>query len=246
LSPKHRAAQRRSVSRPLWRNELPLCCFQNTIIRLRPIAIEPEFALAALRHCYFNGIFAELSAGVGINHLGASRLSAIEIPVPPADEQKIIASEVADQLAAISQTRSTIERALDDGEQLRRSVWKQAFSGKLVPSTDNSRAVEAELEAIRLKLAAEATNETAARPKRPRRSKDATMPIALENIMEDHPDGLTPERLFALAGYGAEQVDEFYAQLATLADRIEEVRPNGAAALQWPRASEILVRLKEA
>lgn len=234
------------VGKPaIWRNELPLCCFQNTIIRLRPIAIEPEFALAALQHCYFNGIFAELSAGVGINHLGVSRLSAIDIPLPPADEQKIIASEVADQLAAISQTRSAIERALDDAEQLRRSVWKQAFSGKLVPSTDNSSAVEAELETIRLKLAAEATNETAARPKRSQRSKDVTMPIALENILEDHPDGLTPERLFALAGYGVEQVDEFYAELATLADRIKEVRPHDAAALQWPRGSEILVRLKE-
>ncbi|MBY9064975.1 restriction endonuclease subunit S [Sphingomonas yunnanensis] len=234
------------VGKPaIWRNQLPLCCFQNTIIRLRPTAIDPEFALAALQHCYFNGIFAELSAGVGINHLGASRLSAIEIPVPPADEQKMIASEVADQLAAISQSRSTIERVFDRAEQLRRSVWKQAFSGRLVPSTDKSSAIEAELQAIQLKLAAEATKELAALPATSRRSKDANMPIALENILRDYPDGLTPERLFAIAGYGAEQVDEFYTKLNMLVGQIEEVRPDDAAVLQWPRVSEILVRLKE-
>ena len=71
------------------------------------------------------------------------------------------------------------------------------------------------------------------------------MSIALDKILGDNPDGLTPERLFAIAGYGVEQVDEFYAELAALADRIEEIRPDDAAALQWPRASEILVRLKE-
>lgn len=233
------------VGKPaIWRNELPLCCYQNTIIRLRPVAIEPDFALAALQHCYFNGVFAELSAGVGINHLGASRLSGIEIPVPPGHEQTTIAREVADQLAAISESRLTIERALDHAQQLRRSIWKQAFSGKLVPTTNNSSAVLNELEAIRLKLAAEAANETAAPPKRARQSRNATMPTALSEILAEHADGLTPERLFALAGYGADQVDEFYSNLAALGERIEEVRPEGAAALQWPRASEIVLRLK--
>jgi len=34
----------------LWLDELPECCYQNTIIRFRPHAALPDYALAVFRH----------------------------------------------------------------------------------------------------------------------------------------------------------------------------------------------------
>ncbi|HEU0251016.1 MAG TPA: hypothetical protein VFR48_09870, partial [Solirubrobacteraceae bacterium] len=62
------------VGRPaIWREELPLCCFQNTVIRVRPHAVDPEYALLVFRHYLASGVFAEAARGIGIQHLGASR-----------------------------------------------------------------------------------------------------------------------------------------------------------------------------
>jgi len=235
------------VGKPaMWLEELPLCCYQNTVIRLRPFAMEPAFVLVALQHCYFNGVFSGLSAGVGINHLGASRLHRIEIPMPPVAEQSRISQEVKDQLETMSHSRRTIDRALKHAEQLRRSVWKQAFSGLLVKPSQDKNSAKTLLSSVRARLEIKTAEKLAARPSaKGRRQKDRPMRISLHQVLLDHPEGLSPERLFALGGYAGEQVDEFYAELGSLSERLVEERPADVDILQWPRAGEIILRLKE-
>ena len=235
------------VGKPaIWNEELALCCYQNTVIRLRPFAMEANFVLAVLQHCYFNSVFSNLSAGVGINHLGASRLSQISIPMPPRAEQKVIAQEVAAQLDAISQSRRSIERALELAAELRRSVWKQAFSGQLVTPSADVSSVATLLTAVRLRLETSAATQPNSRPKKTlRRQKDRTMRIPLLQILRDNPEGLTPEQLFKLAGYTSEQVNEFYAELTSISKQLVENRPQGDKILQWPKVGEIVLRLKE-
>jgi type I restriction enzyme S subunit len=75
------------VGKPaVWRGEIPNCCFQNTVIRLRQIGCDADYLLVALRNYYENGFFARLAGGVGINHLGAEKFSVVPIPVPPISE----------------------------------------------------------------------------------------------------------------------------------------------------------------
>lgn len=50
----------------IWRDELPDCCYQNTVIRFRPHAVLSEFALVVFRHYAASGIFGRVSRGVGI------------------------------------------------------------------------------------------------------------------------------------------------------------------------------------
>ena len=45
----------------LWRAELAECCYQNTIIRFRPHAVTPEYALTVFRHYVASGTFARES-----------------------------------------------------------------------------------------------------------------------------------------------------------------------------------------
>jgi type I restriction enzyme, S subunit len=91
-SPKH-------VGRPaIWRDELPLCCIQNTVIRFRPHAVWPEYALAVFRHYAASGVFARTARGSGLLHLGAGRFGALPFPLPPmAEQQRIVAVLDADR-----------------------------------------------------------------------------------------------------------------------------------------------------
>ena len=62
-SPEH-------VGKPaIWNDEIPDCCFQNTVIRLRPDGISSKYILTQLKNCYTNKIFAKLAGGDGINPL---------------------------------------------------------------------------------------------------------------------------------------------------------------------------------
>ncbi|WP_189082070.1 restriction endonuclease subunit S [Mangrovihabitans endophyticus] len=81
----------REVGKPaLWQDEITDCAFQNTLIRVRPKDIEPEFLLHYFRHAASVGKFAEASRGVGINHLGKEALASWQIPLPPAGERQRI------------------------------------------------------------------------------------------------------------------------------------------------------------
>jgi len=60
------------VGKPaVWQDQIDGCCFQNTIIRCRPIGVQPEYLHRLFLHYALNGEFARRARGVGIHHLGA-------------------------------------------------------------------------------------------------------------------------------------------------------------------------------
>ena len=102
------------VGKPvIWRDELDVCCFQNTLIRVRSEHARPEYLLLVLRQAALSGQFAQAAAGVGIHHLGASRLSKWPTPLPPlAEQDRIVAvaaqltDEVREGVADVEVARS--------------------------------------------------------------------------------------------------------------------------------------------
>lgn len=118
----------------LWRGELAECCYQNTIIRFRPHAVTPEYALTVFRHYVASGAFARLARGVGIQHLGASRFAGLAFPLPPLKEQGRIAKAVEDRLREIRDAESHLRSALDLLEAQRKEILAAATHGELVVS----------------------------------------------------------------------------------------------------------------
>jgi type I restriction enzyme S subunit len=116
----------------IWRNELPGCCYQNTVIRFRPHAVTPEFARLAFRHFSLTGIFARAARGVGIQHLGASRFSALPFPLPPHAEQIRIAAEVSTRMADLRSAETSLASALRRIAEQERAILAAAVAGTLV------------------------------------------------------------------------------------------------------------------
>ncbi len=120
------------VGKPaVWRNEVPLCCFQNTVLRLRPVVVYEKYVLATFQHFYTNSVFAKVAGGVGINHLGAEKFSVIPFPLPPLAEQKRILEEVERRLSVVEELESLVTTNLQRATRLRQSILQKAFEGKL-------------------------------------------------------------------------------------------------------------------
>ena len=121
------------VGRPaIWRGELPLCCFQNTVIRFRPHVVLPEYALLVFRHFMATGVFADVARGIGIQHLGASRLAKLPFPLPPLAEQGRIANEATNRLNELHAALTSLETALARTAEQDSEVLAAAIEGRLL------------------------------------------------------------------------------------------------------------------
>ena len=67
------------VGKPaIWKNQIPNCCFQNTVIRHQSYCRDfAAYLIWLYRYYYASGIFAQVAGGVGINHLSASKFARI-------------------------------------------------------------------------------------------------------------------------------------------------------------------------
>ena len=121
------------VGKPaVWNDEVPDCCFQNTLIRVR--APEP---LVPFLHLHFykdalTGEFARAARGVGIHHLGAKTLSDWEVHLPPRDEQRRIVQIVDSYFTRLDGVAATLERVRRNLKRYRASILKAAVEGQLV------------------------------------------------------------------------------------------------------------------
>lgn len=138
------------VGKPaLWRGEIEGCCFQNTVIRLRPVVIDSRYLLTVLKAYYTTGVFMLLAGGVGINHLSAGKFARLPVPIAPVEEQAFIISEVERRLSEADRLEATLQANLKRAERLRQAILKKAFSGELVPQNPEDEPASALLERIR-------------------------------------------------------------------------------------------------
>ena len=70
-------------------------------------------------------------------------------------------------------------------------------------------------------------------------------------VLSEHPEGLSPERVFALAGFaegefmdGTSPIDAFYAELKQVRKKLVEEKPSGHEAKRWPSNSQVILKAK--
>ncbi len=122
------------VGKPaIWRGEVPGCCSQKTLLRVRPVSTEvsSEWLHAAFLADALLGRFAKMAPGVGILHLTAERMFSWPIPMAPADEQREIVARIASAMAAVARLETVAAKALATAANLEKSVLAKAFRGQL-------------------------------------------------------------------------------------------------------------------
>jgi type I restriction enzyme S subunit len=93
--------------------------------------VVPEFARTIFEHFARNGLFAGVSKGVGIHHLGADRFSAMRFPLPPLPEQRRIVAKIEELFSDLDAGVAALERVRANLKRYRTAVLKAAVEGRL-------------------------------------------------------------------------------------------------------------------
>ncbi|MGR3936252.1 restriction endonuclease subunit S [Streptomyces sp. BRA346] len=139
--------------------------FTNSLLRFRAgEGVLPGWALLVFRrHLQAGRFMREVRITTNIAHLSASRLRAVEFPVPTLDEQQRLIATIKGRLARVN----ALERLLDEAEAhataLRGTLLAEAFAGRLVPQDPHDEPTEDLLKRIRAEREAAETERKAAR-----------------------------------------------------------------------------------
>ena len=108
----------------VFKGEIPDCCFQNTLIRLRPRkGLDVDYALLMLEGARLSGVFARAAKTTTVTHLGLHRLSEVTLPLPALHKQL----EAGNQLNALLESRSGLRERLSDAARVISQLSQEVF-----------------------------------------------------------------------------------------------------------------------
>ncbi|AUX38024.1 uncharacterized protein SOCE836_102620 [Sorangium cellulosum] len=161
------------VGKPaIWRGEIQDCCFQATVLRIRPWSedlIGDWLHLAFLQDALL-GNFAAMAPGVGILHLTAERMRNWPVPLAPSAEQRRLTKVVESLLVGIYKIGDILANLARQVARCDTSILAKAFRGELVPQDPNDEPASVLLERLRVESAENGTTSNGAN----RRPKAAT------------------------------------------------------------------------
>ena len=124
----------------MWKDELPECSHQNHLIRWRRsnLNIVPEFILAyLLSPAGRTQIISAASSTSGLHTLSVSKISALELNIPPVEEQSEIVRRVKKLFAFADRLEERLSQAQAAVQKLTPALLAKAFRGELVPQDPN-------------------------------------------------------------------------------------------------------------
>jgi hypothetical protein len=208
----------------VWEGQIRKCLHQNHVFRARLIdakLLNPK--LVSLWGNTFGQQFI-LERGTQTTNLASinrSVLSKLPIPIAPVEEQAEIYRQVTHRLASIDRMASKVEGQLTRARAARESLLNEAFAGRLVAHNQKDEPASVLLERIRNeKVRKEAERKEVRRRSQPTRKKGSdsmqqhspsfkTLGVAWEAIGKK----ADARRLFDEAGFGPENVVQFYEML---------------------------------
>ncbi|MET1256391.1 restriction endonuclease subunit S [Aliikangiella maris] len=116
----------------LIRNTPPEAVYASYLIRVRTTS---DGMISFLAHFFNSNQYwkqiTEFSSGIGQPNVNGTKLKALDVPVPPLAEQKVIAERLDKLLAQVENTKARLERIPEILKRFRQSVLAAAVSGKL-------------------------------------------------------------------------------------------------------------------
>lgn len=83
-----------------------------------------------------------INQGAAQPNLNTTIIENTEIPVPSLPEQKAIVEKIEKAFACADNAQAAISAALEQAKQLKQSILKRAFEGRLVPQDPNDKPVD--------------------------------------------------------------------------------------------------------
>jgi type I restriction enzyme S subunit len=148
------------IGRPaMFRDEVPGCCFQNTLVRFRAApSLDSFYALTVFLSYLHSGRFQKIAKWTtNIAHLGAQRFAGLEFPLPPIAEQRRIAEFCQGVTTHVEHLQAALDHQGERGSSLRKSILSTAFTGELVSQDPADEPGSVLLDRIQTERAASAS-----------------------------------------------------------------------------------------
>ena len=146
------------VGKPaIWKGEIENCCFQNTLICVRPYEDMSEYLYLVFLQAALSKAFVEATRGINIHHIGKERFAAFLIPFPPLEEQQEIVRRVEKLFAFVDRLEARYQTARAQVDRLTPALLDKAFRGELVPQEPNDEPASVLLARIRAEQDASST-----------------------------------------------------------------------------------------
>lgn len=140
----------KEVGKPaIWRGQIKDCCFQNTLLRVRPRECSSEYLYWYFMYCAISGRFARETQGVNIHHIGKEGLANIAVPYPSPIEQSAIVARIESTISRLTKLVVEHARATNLLSKFEQAMLSKAFRGELVPQDPNDEPASVLLERIR-------------------------------------------------------------------------------------------------
>jgi type I restriction enzyme S subunit len=118
--------------------------FASYLIRFKPVnGVLPEFVSFFLKSDDYWRSISEFAAGIAVPNVNASKLSSLELPFAPFEEQQRIVTKLGALLSKVDDCKVRLARIPILIKRFRQSVLAAAYSGRL---TADWRSVNAESE----------------------------------------------------------------------------------------------------
>jgi type I restriction enzyme S subunit len=116
------------VGKPaIWNGEIRNCCFQNTLIAVRPLAATSEYLYFVLLNAALSKAFVDETRGVNIHHIGRAGLAQYVIPLPPREEQQEIVRRIKAAFGQVDRILCEVSRAAELLDRLDQATLAKAF-----------------------------------------------------------------------------------------------------------------------
>jgi len=124
-------------------------CFPDSVVGFLPYKELSTSEFINYYFIYFKQNIENLAPATAQKNINVSILEKIEIHTPSVIEQQKIVEEIEARFSVADKIEEEIDRNLKKTEQLRQSILKQAFEGKLVPQDPNDPPASELLEQIK-------------------------------------------------------------------------------------------------
>jgi type I restriction enzyme S subunit len=189
--------------------------------------------------------FKTLQKGATKAGLGLDDIRSISFGLPSLLEQKQIVQEIESKITGIDRLKKETELKILHASKLKSSILADAFSGKLVENIETYETAEQLLEKIKAEKEKLLTDKPNAAIKR--KKKVTSERKSLLTVLSDQKEEITADVLMQEAGFKSVDIDDFYVELASIAEKVEQIAPTQDTLKNWPydKAANIKLKLKD-
>lgn len=171
-------------------------------------------------------------------------LETVSVPFMSVAEQQELVFQVSEKLDATNRAEATIDSKIKKSASFKTSILAKAFSGDLVPNDSNESAQEL-LDKIKAEKEKLIADKSKAKTKGKKKVTSERKPLL--TILSEQSEAVTPDVLMQEAGFTSIDIDDFYVELASIAEKIDQISPEQDTLKNWPydKAANIKIKLKD-